>query len=75
MFAGVGDTADYYGPPLPGQSFSQYESFMKLPIAGGVGIVAALAIHPVVGIAAGIATWMLSSSSSGHSSKPTTQGG
>lgn len=65
--------ADYYGPPRPGQSFSQYESYMKLPIASGVGLAAALMIHPVVGIAAGVATWLLSSTP--EKNKPTTQGG
>lgn len=76
MFLGEDTTqaADYYGPPRPGQSFAQYESYMKLPIAAGVGIAAAMMINPVIGIAAGAATWLLSGSGD-HSNKPTSQGG
>lgn len=66
---------EYYGPPRPGQSYQAYNEYMSIPIAGGVGIIAALAIHPVVGIAAGVATWLLSGSGSSHSNKPTQQGG
>lgn len=76
MFAGIGDTrADYYGPPRPGQSFTQYESYMKMPFytVGGVAI-GALIAGPVGAIAGGIGSWLLSSGSE-HTNKPTSQGG
>jgi hypothetical protein len=76
--SGMGDApiADYYGPPLPGQSFSQYESFMKMPIAVGIGgaAIGMLVAGPVGAIVGGVGSWLLSSGSD-HSNKPTTQGG
>lgn len=69
--------ADYYGPPLPGQSWMQYESFMKTPIVSmSAGVIAgALVAGPVGALVGGISGWLLSSNSSLHSNKPTTQGG
>lgn len=78
MFAGIerqkGLSADdYYGPPRPGQSFVQYESFMKLPIIGGAVIVGTLIAGPVGAIVGGIGGWLFSEGN--HNNKPKTQGG
>jgi hypothetical protein len=74
MFAGLQADEEYYGPPRPGQSFAQYESYMSMKnIAIGGGVVALAVINPVIGVAVGIG-WLLSGPEK-TKSKPTTQGG
>lgn len=73
MFQGL-HAEEYYGPPRPGQSFAQYESYMSMKnVAIGGGVVALAIINPVIGIAAGIG-WLLSGPDK-VKSKPLTQGG
>lgn len=43
----------YYGPPRPGQSFTQYQSFMELPIAAGGAVIGALLFGPIGAVAVG----------------------
>jgi hypothetical protein len=77
IVAGMGDASvpDYYGPTLPGQSWSQFESFMKMPVVSlGIGAVVGL-INPLAGLAVGVGSWLLNADGSGHSNKPTSQGG
>lgn len=72
---GVGaDGPDYFGPPRPGQSFAQYESFMSMPIAVGTGgaLVGLLLGGPVVAVAAGIGSWITAEK---MKTKSKTQGG
>jgi hypothetical protein len=76
MFKGLGEEkADYYGPPRPGQSFTQYQSFMKIPIASGIGgaAIGALVAGPIGAIVGGIGAWYLSSNVKKNKSE--TQGG
>lgn len=73
MFAGM-NAEEYYGPPRPGQSFAQYESYMSMKnITLGSGIIALTVINPVIGAVVGIG-WLLSGPEK-IKSKPTTQGG
>jgi hypothetical protein len=68
-------TADYYGPPRGGQSYSQYNSFMKIPYYSvGAGVATAMLVNPILGLGVGAAVWLLGGDSS-HSNKPTQQGG
>jgi len=71
--SGMGE--DYYGPPAPGQTWNQYETFMSAPIAtmGGAAI-GALVAGPVGAIVGGIGSWLLNDSTR-HMNKPKTQGG
>jgi hypothetical protein len=74
MFAGL-NAEEYYGPPRGGQSFSQYNSFMSMPVASiGAGVATAMLINPIVGIGVASAIWLLGGESS-HSNKPKVQGG
>ena len=72
---GVGAEGDYYGPPRPGQSWAQYESFMDMPIAVGASgaVIGALIAGPVGAIVGGMGAWVLSSSKTKN--KSLTQGG
>jgi hypothetical protein len=73
---GIGAEGDpYYGPPVAGQDYASFNSFMQMPIVSsiGIGIATAMIINPVIGIAAG-AAWFLGKSGSGKN-KPTSQGG
>lgn len=63
----------YYGPPRPGQSFTQYQSFMELPIAAGGAVVGALLFGPIGAIVGGAGSWLMASSR--HQNKPKVQGG
>ena len=74
MFAGLNAEGEYYGPPRPGQSFAQYESYMSMKnIAIGGGVVALSIMNPIIGVAVGIG-WLLSGPEK-IKSKSTTQGG
>ena len=70
------DSPEYMGPPRPGQSWSQYESFMSMPIAVGASgaMIGAVIAGPVGALIGGIGTWLLTGGPS-HTNKPTTQGG
>ena len=70
----LGNDGDYYGPPRPGQSFTQYESFMQLPITVGVGgaLVGALLFGPVGAIVAGGGSFFAAAK---IKNKPKVQGG
>jgi hypothetical protein len=77
QYGNLGDApvVDYYGPPLPGQSFAQYESYMKMPFYTVSGVViGALIAGPVGALVGGVGSWLLSGGGD-HSNKPTTQGG
>lgn len=65
--------ADYYGPPAPGQSFAQYQSFMELPIAAGGAVVGAMVAGPIGAIVGGVGSWLVASLR--HTNKPKVQGG
>lgn len=68
------DGPDYMGPPRPGQSWSQYEAFMSLPVVAGIGAatVGMLIGGPVGAIAGGVGSWFLAG---GTKKKAQTQGG
>lgn len=76
MFQGL-QAEEYYGPPNPGQSFTQYNTFMSTPIVIGMSgaAIGALIAGPVGAVVGGIGSWLLSGSSERHTSKPKTQGG
>lgn len=66
--------ADYYGPPRPGQSFSQYESYMKMPFYTVSGaVIGALVAGPIGAVVGGVGSWLLSSNAT--KTKSQTQGG
>ena len=73
MFQGLAQ--DYYGPPRPGQSFVQYESFMSIPLVVSTSavVVGALLAGPLGALAGGIGGWLISSPT--PKNKRTTQGG
>jgi hypothetical protein len=73
----LGDTPDYYGPVQQGQTWSEYESLMKSPIAIGASgaAIGAIVAGPIGAIVGGIGGWLLSDSSGRHMNKPKTQGG
>jgi len=74
MFAGLNAEGDYYGPPQPGQSFAQYQSYMSLKnVAIGSGLIALAVVNPIIGGAAAIG-WLLSGPEK-TKSKPKIQGG
>lgn len=76
MFHDNGLGQDYFGPPRPGQSFAQYESFMRLPIAAGSAVIGALLLGPVGLVAGGVGAWLLTPRLATHSKpKSQTQGG
>ena len=68
------DGPDYFGPPRPGQSFAQYESFMSLPITVGAGsaLIGALLFGPIGAITVGGGAWLAASK---MKKKPLMQGG
>lgn len=73
---GEAPIADYYGPPLPGQSFTQYESFMKMPYyTMGAAAIGALVAGPVGMIVGSIGGLFADSLASKSKTKNTTQGG
>lgn len=45
--------ADSYGPPAPGQTYSDYQAQMSAPVALGIGSALAF-VNPIVGLAVGI---------------------
>lgn len=63
---------EYYGPPRPGQSFTQYQSFMELPIAAGGAIVGALLFGPIGAIVGGAGSFFAAAK---MKNKPKVQGG
>jgi len=58
MFRGLGQ--DYYGPPAPGQTYAEYQTQMGVRVAATVGaaVVGMALVNPVVGIVAGVGTWL-----------------
>lgn len=75
VMSGIG-VEEYYGPPRPGQSWSQYESFMQMPIAASIGgvIIGAVLGGPIGAIAMGLGGWALGSGIQ-QKKKSLTQGG
>jgi len=71
----LGQEPEYYGPPRPGQSFAQYESFMSLPLAAGGAVVGALLLGPIGLLAGGIGGWLAPRLATKSKSKSETQGG
>ena len=56
---GVG-AEEFYGPPRPGQSFSQYESFMQTPFYTASGVViGAMVAGPIGAIVGGVGSWLI----------------
>ena len=71
MFHGL---ADFYGPPKPGQTFAEYETYMSAKnIAIGSGIAALAVVNPIVGGAIAVG-WFLSGPTK-TKRKAQTQGG
>ena len=75
----LGDTttqpAEYYGPPQPGQTFEEYETYMNTQnaVIGSGILAAALFVNPI--IAAGAAAAWLMSGPQKTKRKSQTQGG
>lgn len=73
----LGQTEQYFGPPPPGQTWQTYEdtqTALAKQLALGAGIVTAAAIHPLLGLAAGV-TALIYGGSGMHQHKPGQQGG
>jgi hypothetical protein len=66
---------DYYGPPRPGQSYNQYNSFMQMPIVVGASgaTIGALVAGPIGAIVGGVGSWIMSDAI--NKRKSPTQGG
>lgn len=78
MFHDVGQAPEYFGPPRPGQTFSEYESFMKAQWAAAAGgaAVGALLLGPIGAVALGVGAWLATPRLATHQKpKSQTQGG
>jgi hypothetical protein len=72
----LGAESTFYGPPRPGQSFEEYETYMNVTnVAIGGGLVALSIVNPIIGGAAAIG-WLLSGPTKTRTKgKPRVQGG